>query len=46
MAGPQKPAVWLLGFTFGSNNALFYGANAFLPDYLLSIGRADLTGRH
>jgi MFS transporter, CP family, cyanate transporter len=36
--------IWLLGLTFGSNNALFYGANAFLPDYLVSIGRADLTG--
>ena len=40
----RNPVVWLLGFTFGSNNALFYGANAFLPDYLVSIGRADLTG--
>ena len=39
----RNPAVWLLGLTFGTNNALFFGANAFLPDYLLSIGRADLT---
>jgi MFS transporter, CP family, cyanate transporter len=40
----RNPVVWLLGFTFGSNNALFYGANAFLPEYLVSIGRADLIG--
>jgi CP family cyanate transporter-like MFS transporter len=40
----KNPLIWLLGFTFGSNNALFYGASAFLPDYLASIGRADLTG--
>jgi MFS transporter, CP family, cyanate transporter len=39
----KNPLIWLLGLTFGSNNALFYGANAFLPDYLASIGRADLT---
>jgi CP family cyanate transporter-like MFS transporter len=39
----SNPVIWLLGLTFGSNNALFYGANAFLPDYLVSIGRADLT---
>jgi MFS transporter, CP family, cyanate transporter len=40
----KNPLIWLLGLTFGSNNALFYGAAAFLPDYLASIGRADLTG--
>ena len=40
----KNPLIWLLGLTFGSNNALYYGANAFLPDYLASIGRPDLTG--
>jgi CP family cyanate transporter-like MFS transporter len=40
----KNPLIWLLGLTFGSNNALYYGANAFLPDYLANIGRADLTG--
>src|SRR5262245_21470529 len=39
-----NPLLWLLGFTFGSNNALYFGTAAFLPDYLASIGRADLTG--
>jgi CP family cyanate transporter-like MFS transporter len=36
--------IWLLGFTFGANNALYYGTNAFLPDYLASAGHANLTG--
>ncbi len=40
----KNPLIWLLGLTFGSNNSLYYGANAFLPDYLASVGRADLTG--
>src|SRR5262245_54478248 len=34
----KDPAVWLLGLAFGGNNALFYGVNAFLPDYLASVG--------
>ncbi len=40
----KNPIIWLLGLTFASNNSLYYGTNAFLPDYLASIGRADLTG--
>jgi CP family cyanate transporter-like MFS transporter len=40
----KNPLVWLLGVTFGSNNALYYSANAFLPDYLASIGHGDLIG--
>jgi CP family cyanate transporter-like MFS transporter len=39
-----KPLIWLLGFTFGSNNAAYYGANAFLPDFLAAQGRSDLIG--
>jgi MFS transporter, CP family, cyanate transporter len=34
--------VWRLGFTFGSANAVYFAANTFLPDYLLSRGRPDL----
>jgi len=34
----KNPLVWLLGFTFGSNNSPFFGANAFLGDYLASQG--------
>lgn len=40
----NSPLIWLLGLTFGSNNAVYYGINAFLPDYLASLGRADLIG--
>jgi CP family cyanate transporter-like MFS transporter len=40
----KNPLIWLLGLTFGSNNALYYGTNAFLPDYLAAVGHADLTG--
>jgi CP family cyanate transporter-like MFS transporter len=38
----KDPLIWLLGVTFGSNNAVYFGANAFLPDYLASQNRADL----
>jgi MFS transporter, CP family, cyanate transporter len=39
----KDPLIWLLGFTFGSNNALYFSINAFLPEYLVSLGRGDLT---
>jgi CP family cyanate transporter-like MFS transporter len=38
----KSPTIWLLGLTFGSNNSIFFGVNAFLPDYLTHFGRADL----
>ena len=40
----KNPLVWLLGLTFGANNSMYFGANAFVPDYLVSHGRADLIG--
>jgi CP family cyanate transporter-like MFS transporter len=40
----KNPLIWLLGFTFGSNNSPFFAANAFLGDYLASCGQADLLG--
>ncbi len=40
----NTPLIWLLGLTFGSNNAFYYGVNGFLPDYLNSAGRTDLIG--
>jgi CP family cyanate transporter-like MFS transporter len=40
----RKPLTWILGFTFGSNNSIYFATNAFLPDYLASQGRADLIG--
>jgi len=38
----NKPFVWLIGITFGCNNAAFYGVNGFLPDFLANLGRVDL----
>jgi CP family cyanate transporter-like MFS transporter len=40
----HSPLIWLLGLTLGVNNALFYAANAFIPDYLTATGRGDLIG--
>src|SRR6516162_6618314 len=40
----RNPLIWLLGFTFGSNNSPFFAANAFLGDYLASRDQADLLG--
>ena len=34
----------LVGIALGSNNALFFASNAFVPDYLNSIGRGDMIG--
>ncbi len=48
--GPQRwwpdwPArdILRLGVIFGGASALYYGSNAFLPDYLISVGRPDLV---
>jgi MFS transporter, CP family, cyanate transporter len=38
----KNPLIWLLGFCFGTNNSPFFGANAFLGDYLASKGEASL----
>jgi CP family cyanate transporter-like MFS transporter len=40
----KDPLVWLLGLTFGANNAMYFGVNAFVPDYLISHGRSELIG--
>jgi CP family cyanate transporter-like MFS transporter len=39
----KDPLIWWLGIGFGSTNTAYFGANAFLPDYLVTIGRTDLT---
>jgi MFS transporter, CP family, cyanate transporter len=38
----RNPLVWLLGFALGGNNSSFFSANAFLGDYLVSLGKAHL----
>jgi CP family cyanate transporter-like MFS transporter len=40
----RSPTLWLLGATLGTNNALFFAANAFVPDYLTSIGSSGMIG--
>ena len=40
----NKPLIWLLGLTLGSNNSAFFGTNAFLGDYLASQGKSELFG--
>jgi CP family cyanate transporter-like MFS transporter len=39
-----KPLIWQLGLILGSVNAIYFVSNAFLPDYLVAQGRADLVG--
>lgn len=41
----NKPLIWLLGLTLGSNNSTFFGANAFIGDYLASQGKSELFGQ-
>jgi MFS transporter, CP family, cyanate transporter len=38
----KNPLIWLIGLTFGSNNSPFFGANAFLGDYLTAQGNSDV----
>jgi MFS transporter, CP family, cyanate transporter len=41
----RNPLTWLLGFTLGSNNSAFFSTNAFLGDYLASLGKTDLLAQ-
>jgi MFS transporter, CP family, cyanate transporter len=34
--------LWRLGLIFGSNNSVYFGTNAFLPLYLVEVGRPEL----
>jgi CP family cyanate transporter-like MFS transporter len=40
----RSPQLWILGVALGTNNALFYAYNGFVPDYLTHTGRGDLIG--
>jgi len=40
----RSPLTWRLGFIAGGCSSLYFAANAFLPDYLRGLGRADLIG--
>jgi len=39
----HHPRTWQLGFMLGGVSALYFGCNAFLPSYLLAIGRPGLV---
>jgi CP family cyanate transporter-like MFS transporter len=39
----SDPLIWRLGIALGSVNAMYFSANAFLPDYLHYVGRPDLV---
>ncbi len=38
----HQARTWQLGFILGGTGAIYFGANAFLPDYLHAIGRPQL----
>lgn len=40
----RDPQVWLLGLIFGGASAIYWGCNAFIPDYLHATGRGGLVG--
>lgn len=40
----RDPLTWKLGLISGFASSLYFGANAFLPDYLASIGRGEELG--
>jgi CP family cyanate transporter-like MFS transporter len=40
----RSPQLWLLGIALGANNALFFAANGFIPDYLSNTGRSEMIG--
>jgi MFS transporter, CP family, cyanate transporter len=39
----RDPLIWKLGIALGAANAIYFTTNAFLPDYLHHLGRADLV---
>lgn len=39
----NDPLIWKLGLMLGAANAMYFTANAFLPEYLHHIGRPDLV---
>lgn len=39
----RDPRAWLLGLLSGGASALYFGCNAFLPDYLHALGRPGLV---
>ena len=40
----KTPLIWRLALLFGCINSLYFGINAFLPDFLTATGQATLIG--
>lgn len=40
----KDPLIWALGLTLGCNNSSFFSTNAFLGEYLASLGKTHLLG--
>src|SRR4051812_37854303 len=40
----RSPVTWRLGLISGGCSSIYFTTNAFLPDFLRGIGRADLLG--
>lgn len=40
----SEPLTWQLGLLLGCVTSMYFGANAFIPDFLVSRGRPDLVG--
>src|SRR5260370_8245484 len=40
----RDPRTWELGLMQGGSGTIYFGANAFIPDYLHEIGRGELVG--
>lgn len=40
----RDPRVWRMSLIVAAINSLYFGANAFIPGHLESVGRADLIG--
>jgi CP family cyanate transporter-like MFS transporter len=40
----RDPKLWQIGLLQGGAGTMYFGANAFVPDYLSTIGRSDLVG--
>jgi CP family cyanate transporter-like MFS transporter len=38
----NDPLIWRLGIMLGTVNSMYFGTNAFLPDYLTHIGHPEL----
>ncbi len=40
----RDPLIWLLGITLGTNNSSYFSTNAFLGEYLASLGKPQYLG--